>query len=147
VRPPIHAGFAVGWRSEKLCCRTIRVHLGGHDDVRSDTADGFANDLFRAAEPVDRRGIDHIDPAVERLADRGDRLVFIGTAPHPSADGPSAHRYSRDLQRGAGDFRELHLRFQVLYPTCPIQHASSPPRERNTSDVDVPTAVGVHLFE
>src|SRR6266516_4372320 len=94
----------------------LEADLRGHDDVRPDALQGFADDLFRPAEPIDGRGIDHIDPVIERLADRGDRLLLVSAAPHPSADSPGAHRDSRDLQRGAGDFRELHLRLEVLYP-------------------------------
>src|SRR6516165_12724664 len=52
--------------------------------------DGLADDLFRTAESIDRGGIDEIDAALDRCSDRGNGFRFLGSTPHPAADGPGA---------------------------------------------------------
>ncbi len=51
---------------------------------------GLADDLLRSAESVHRRGVDHRYPMVKSGMDRADRFLFLGAAPHPAPDGPSA---------------------------------------------------------
>ena len=61
-------------------------------------AEGLADDFLGTAEPVDRRGIDEIDAAVEGRSDGCNRFRFVGPAPHPSADRPSAERNARHFE-------------------------------------------------
>jgi len=58
------------------------VHLGGEDDVLAPAAgERLADDLLRLAARVDVRGVDEVDPRVERAVDDPDRLVVVGIAP------------------------------------------------------------------
>src|ERR1700682_5935515 len=73
------------------------------------TLEGFADDLFRVAETIDRRRIDQIDALVERFPDRGDGFAIVAPAPHPTAHRPRSEGNTRYLQRGSRNMRELGI--------------------------------------
>src|SRR6266853_2302789 len=75
------------------------------------SASALPHDLLRAAEAIDRRRIDERDAAIDSLMNGTDRLCFIGSAPHPSADRPCAERNGRHLERRAGNVDKLHVDF------------------------------------
>src|SRR5712671_2439971 len=58
---------------------------------------------------------------LERSPDGSDRFRLVGTAPHPTADRPGADSDGRHLERGAGNFRKLHVDFESF---CLIIHDS-----------------------
>src|SRR6516225_8682357 len=74
-------------------------------------ADGLADDFFRTAESIDRCGIDEIDALLDRRSNRGNGFRFVGSTPHPAADGPGAQGDTRHFKRCAGDGGTLHLDF------------------------------------
>src|SRR5262252_1561612 len=73
--------------------------------------EGLADDLFRTAESIDRGGIDEIDAALDRRADRGNGFRLLGSTPHPAPDGPGAQGDTRHFKRCAGNGGTLHLDF------------------------------------
>src|SRR5260370_30591352 len=62
--------------------------LGGNKHARAQAArsNRLANELFRAAESVNRGGIDDIDAVFERSPDRRYGFSFISPTPHPASD-------------------------------------------------------------
>ena len=82
----------------------------------------FADDLLGAAEPVNRRRIDEIYPAVERRMDRLNRFMLVCPTPHPTADRPGSKRDARHLE-GVPAIEEnsiLISRISVLRATIPF---------------------------
>src|SRR5712691_9099105 len=73
--------------------------------------EGLADDLFRAAESIDRGGIDDIDAVLDRRSDRGNGFCLLGSTPHPAPDGPGAQGDTRHFKRCAGNGGTLHLDF------------------------------------
>ena len=89
----------------------------------------FADDLLGAAEPVNRRRIDEIYPAVERRMDRLNRFMLVCPTPHPTADRPGSKRDARHLERRAGNRGKLHIDFENFgfagHDTVPIARPHS----------------------
>ena len=96
--------------AEHAAMLPFKSGLGGDDDARAQAAlgDCLADDLLGTAEAVDRSRIDDIDAMLERRPDGGNRGGFVGSAPHPSADGPGAERDARHRKRRARNVGELH---------------------------------------
>ena len=69
----------------------------GEHDLIAATGDGAADDLLGFAKAVDRSGVDHVNAAIERGENGIGCVLFIRTAPHPTADGPSAESDRRDV--------------------------------------------------
>jgi hypothetical protein len=72
---------------------------------------------------IDRCGVDEVDAVLECGPDGSDGFGFVGTTPHPAADGPGANSDGRHPERGAWNFREIHVCF---YGCCLIVHDSIP---------------------
>jgi hypothetical protein len=49
-----------------------------------------ADDFLGAAKSISRCGVDQIDAALDRGVNRFDRLLIVGSAPHPAANRPGA---------------------------------------------------------
>ena len=73
-----------------------------------------ANDLLGAAESIDRGRVDKVDAMLERGLDGSDRFSFVGSTPHPPADGPSPNSNGRHLERRAGNVGTFHVHFESL---------------------------------
>src|SRR5258708_8333539 len=103
----------------------LKSGLGGNKHVRAQPAFGDrpANNLLGAAESIGRRRVDNVDAMLECGPDGGDRFGFVGSTPHPSADGPGADRDRRYLERCAGNLGKLHFRFESF---CLIGHDPVP---------------------
>ena len=99
----------------------LQSGLGRNQHVRAQPAfgDRLADDLFGAAKPIDRSGVDNIDAMLECAPDGGDGFGFVGAAPHPPADRPRADGDRRHLERGAGNVGKLHFHFESF---CVINH-------------------------
>ena len=52
-----------------------------HDVVAPAARQSLADDLLRLARGVDVRGVDEVDPRVERAVDDANRLLVVGVAP------------------------------------------------------------------
>src|SRR5882724_12632573 len=78
----------------------LQSGLGGNEHVRAQPAfgDRLADDLLGPAESVDRGGVDNVDAMLECGPNGCDRLSLVGSAPHPSADGPGADGDGRHLE-------------------------------------------------
>jgi hypothetical protein len=88
--------------------------LGGDVHIRAHAGLGDcpANDLLGSAKSIDGGRVDDIDAMLQRGTDGGNRFSFIGSAPHPPANGPGAERDGRDLERCAGNIGKLHVHFE-----------------------------------
>jgi hypothetical protein len=79
------------------------VHLGREDDVVAPPAgERLGHDDLRLALRVDVRGVDEVDPRVERAVDDPDRVGVIGVAPgaeHHRAEAQLADRHAGPSQR------------------------------------------------
>jgi hypothetical protein len=69
-------------------------------------ADGFADNLLRAAMAVNGRGVDEVDAAFDGAEAGGDGYVIGDSAPVQAANGPCAQTDAR--YANAGDGRCLH---------------------------------------
>jgi hypothetical protein len=68
--------------------------LRGEDDVVAPALERLADDLLGLAGAIDVRGVDEVDPGVERGVDDPDRLLVIRVAPgaeHHRAETQLAH--------------------------------------------------------
>ncbi len=106
-----------GCVSIDLAVAPLKTHLGGDDDLRAQArgSDRFADDLLGCAEAVRRGRIDQIDALIQSGADRGDRFMLVGSAPHPAAHRPGSERHARyTLQRPGNSYGlridRVHLR-------------------------------------
>ena len=115
--------------AEDLPVAPLQPDLGREKNMGTQLAfrDGLADDLLGPAEAISGCRIDEIDPAFDRRANRGDRLAFVGAAPHPAADGPGAQRDPRGLQRRARDLGIFHV---VVEERGLVRHGSSFQRGR-----------------
>src|ERR1022692_3924984 len=94
--------------------------LGGeHDPVAPSAGQRLADNLLRLAGRVHVRGVDEVDPGVERLVDDPDRIVVIRIAPGPEHHGAKAERADPDACRAK------HPHFHDSYPTVREASASS----------------------
>ncbi len=82
--------------------------LGRQHDAVAAAADRPADDLFRAAEAVDRGRVDQGDAAIQRGMDGVDGLALVGAAPHPAADRPGAEGDCRNLDSRRTQFAINH---------------------------------------
>jgi len=62
--------------------------LGRDHRLPAHARNRLADDLLGYAKAVDRRGIDEVDALVQCRTNRGDRLAFVGSPPHPAAHCP-----------------------------------------------------------
>src|SRR6202023_1314129 len=87
--------------------------LGGNKHARAHAGLGDcpANDLLGSAESIDGGRVDDIVSMLQHGTDGGNRFSFIGSAPHPPANGPGADRDGRHLERCAGNVGKLHVHF------------------------------------
>src|SRR5262249_40677627 len=92
--------------------------------------EGLADDFFRTAESIGRSGIDEIDAVLGRRSDRSDGFRFLGSTPHPAADGPGAQGNTRHFERCANDGGPLHLDFAGFGFTS---HGLTPSSQRAAS--------------
>src|ERR1700685_229510 len=83
-------------------------------------ARGLADNLFRAAEAVDRRRVDEIDPAIERRVNRSNRFILFRATPHSTADRPGSKCDARHFE-GCGEIFHLGVVRSVLR-----SHSSDP---------------------
>jgi len=77
--------------------------LGEDEDIlaHSEGLDRPADDLLGMTEAVDRCRLDPGDPGIDRVPDRGDRLVIVGRAPAElpgPAGGPASEAEGGDLR-------------------------------------------------
>src|SRR5262245_16913856 len=93
--------------------------------------EGLTDDFFRTAEPIGRGGIDEINAVLDRRSDRGNRFRFLGSTPHPAADGPGAQGNARYFERSADDGGTLNLDFAGFSFTS---HGLAPSSPRAASD-------------
>src|SRR3954454_18574929 len=78
------------------------VDLGGEEDaVAPPAGQRLADDLLGLAARVDVRGVDEVDPRVERAVDDRDGLVVVGVAPGAEHHGSETER--ADLDSGASE--------------------------------------------
>jgi hypothetical protein len=80
--------------------------LRGQHDVVAPPLQGLADDLLGFAGGVDVRGVDEVDPGVERAVNDAGRVVVVGVAP-----GPEHHRAEaelRDLDACASEWAVFH---------------------------------------
>src|SRR5882757_8013271 len=124
----------------------LKSDLGSNNDVRAQAAlgDRLANDLFRMAESIDRSRVHKIDAMLERGLDGSNRFGFVGSTPHPPADGPSPNSDGRHPERRAGDFRRFHVQFErfclMIHYFAPSQMTWACPRR--TSPAHSPVVAG-----
>ncbi len=77
--------------AKNLAAAPVEPRLGGDHGLSAPAAgQSLADDFLGLAEAIDRRGVDHVDAAVERLVNRFDGLGLVAAAPHPSSDRPGA---------------------------------------------------------
>src|ERR1700704_1101196 len=97
----------------------LKSGLGGKEHVRAQPAfgDRLANDLLGAAKSIDRGRVDKVDAMLERGLDGSDRFSFVGSAPHPPADGPSTDSDGRHPERRAGNVHAFHIQFESFCVT------------------------------
>ena len=97
--------------------------LGEHVGPLGQAAQRAADDLLGAAEAVRGRGVDPVDPELQRPVDGRDRLVILlwspAELPATAADGPGAEADAADLQAGLAQRTgpELCLLHDVLPST------------------------------
>ena len=83
------------------------VELRGQDDaVAAAARERLADYLLRLAARVDVRGVDEVDPRVERPVDDADRLVVVRVA--PGAEHHRAEAERADADAGAAERAVLH---------------------------------------
>ena len=79
-------------------------HAALGEDVRplrrGNALERAPDDLFRVAQPVHRRGVDPVDPPLDGVPDRGDRLLVVLRAP---AEGPAAAADGPRAEADGGD--------------------------------------------
>ena len=111
--------------AEYLSALPFQSGLGCNKNLRAQSAfgDRLADDLLRTAESVDRGRVDNVDTMLECGADRSNGLSFVGSAPHPTADGPSSDSNRRHLQRRAGNVGKLHVHLESF---CLTSHDPIP---------------------
>src|SRR5262249_55053613 len=73
--------------------------------------EGLADEFFRTAESRGGGGIDEFEAVLDRRSDSSDGFRFLGSTPHPAADGPGAQGNTRHFERCADDGGPLHLDF------------------------------------
>ena len=86
--------------------------LGRDHNLVAPILDRLANNRLRMPKAINRRGIQQVDPLIERRMNRGDRLALISAPPHPST-----HHPSPDRNRG---------RFNTRLPEWTHVHTDSP---------------------
>ena len=99
----------------------------GEDERRRGAAfERASDDLLGVAEAVLRRGVDPVDPEVERVVDGRDRLFVVLRAPAPvvvgAADRPRAEADAGDLEARGPELSRLHeppSRGAVVVPPDP----------------------------
>ena len=85
-----------------------RVHLGGQDHaVTPATGEGLGHDLLGLPAGVHVRGVDEVDPGVERGVDDADTVVVVGVPPGAEHHGSEAQR--GHLHAGASQGAKVHL--------------------------------------
>jgi hypothetical protein len=83
--------------------------LGGDDHVlRAARFQHFRDQLFRAAGAIDIRGVDEIDPAIQRLVQRCLGVTLRHIAPI-RADRPGAESDRCDLPAGLAENARVHM--------------------------------------
>src|ERR1700674_3779595 len=97
-----------------LAIRPIESDFGGKDNALSVTtlAQGFTHDFFRTSKAVNGRCVDQVDALVECGMNGADGFLFVGSAPHPAADGPGA-------ERDSGTNKVRTVDFDVFQHDCP----------------------------
>jgi hypothetical protein len=96
--------------AERLAILSVKSGLCGDDRLPTAAAGkGFSDDLLRATESIDGRGVDEIDSALERFLDRLDGIAFVGPAPHPAADRPRPECNARCADGCAGEVDVFHV--------------------------------------
>src|SRR5882757_3676779 len=104
----------------------FKAGLGGNEDAGAPApfGDRLSDNFLGAAEAVDRRRIDDIDAVLQCRPDGRNGLGFVGSTPHPSANGPGAERDGRHFEGGAVNIGELHLHFEAI--RLPSDHVARP---------------------
>ena len=96
--------------AQDLAASPVEPDLGGDDRTRSaPTLKRLADQFLGTAEAINRRGVDQIDPVVERGVNGADGVAFLRAAPQPSADGPGAKADARGIEGQAGDLDMFHV--------------------------------------
>src|SRR5712675_617332 len=67
----------------------IDADFGGNDDaVPATILEGVTHKFFGTTKAINGRGVDQVDAQVESSMNGTDGFLLIGSAPHPTADGP-----------------------------------------------------------
>ena len=85
----------------------LSVHLRREHDRVAPALQGLADDLLRFAASVDIRGVDEVDPGVERGVDGANAFVVVGVAPR--AEHHCAEAEWRDLHAGLAELASVHV--------------------------------------
>ena len=93
------------------------VHLGGQHHVVAPALQRLADDLLGLAARVHVRGVDEVDPGVERAVDDRGRLVVVAFSPGPEHHRAQAER--ADLHAGGSEVPELHCADTSAAPATP----------------------------
>src|SRR5260221_13167737 len=98
----------------------LKSCLRGNNHVRAQLAvsDGLADDLFGSSKSVAWSRIDDVDAMLDRATDRCDGFRFVGSTPHPPANGPGADRNARHFEIRAGDVAKFHIGFEKFSLSC-----------------------------
>jgi hypothetical protein len=121
----LHDASAAGI-AEWLLVLPIKPDLGGehHAGAPASFHQRLADNLFRAAETIDRGRIDQRDAAVERGMNGANRLGLVASAPHPTADRPGAKPDAGGRHVGAGNLQGFHAR---LVGVRSVRHGGAAP--------------------
>src|SRR5258705_4627109 len=102
--------------AEHLSIFPLKPSLGGNKDARAQATfcNRLADYVFRPAEAIARSGIDDVDAVFNSCADGGDRVPFIGSAPHRATNGPCTDSDARYIKGGARNPGKLHVDLESL---------------------------------
>jgi hypothetical protein len=71
-----------------------RFGRDAHMRTQISRGERLSDDFLRVSKPVDGRGIDEIDAALDRRPERGNRLSVVGSSPHPATYGPCTQSHT-----------------------------------------------------
>src|SRR5215469_7822575 len=86
----------------------LRRNLTGHINAFGTRSNHLSHQFLAVAISVRQGGVDEVQPKIDRLIQRFDRLIVLSANPHPLSDPPGA----------VPDFRNL----QSCPAKCPVVH-------------------------
>ena len=105
LHDPLPAGVA-----ERLAVAPVEADLGRDHRATAPAVlrERLAQNFFGPAETVDRRRIEQRDAAIERFVNGPDRLLLVGSAPHPAPDCPCSQSDPGDHKRRVRNREGFH---------------------------------------